>query len=192
MAESQMVQAEQDREEFDRAQPKGRGTPAAMLQAAEQELAKLEKLLPLEGDRQSASQQIVSAEDQVRQAIRPYRKARRRWRAALSQAAMPDHLTPLQVRRILRTRGTIGLSTRKSPRDGLTWNELAASWHRLPVKSKRPFAMLKSLLALRRPVNASVNYAANCSTKKTAANSVRHSGGGGLNCTCDAEKRAAN
>ena len=51
--------------------------------------------------------------------------------------------------------------------------------------------MLKSLRALRRPVNASVNCAANSSMKKTAANSVRHSGGGGLNCTCDAEKRSS-
>ena len=147
MAESQMVEAEQDREEFDRAQPKGACSPAAMLQAAEQELAKLEKLLPLEGDRQSATQEIVSAEDQMRRAIRPYRKARRRWRAALSQAAMPDHLTPQQCGEYCSRGGTIELSTRKSPQRAPTWNVLAASWHRLPVESKRRFAMLKSLLA---------------------------------------------
>ncbi len=104
MAETQMAQAKQERDDFDRAQPNGRGTPAARLQVAEQELAKLEKLLPLEGQRQTAAQEMVSAEDQMRQATRPYRKARRRWRAALVHAGMPDDLTPQQAKRILQAR----------------------------------------------------------------------------------------
>src|SRR5262249_34836781 len=56
LAEKQSDEAEKQRTELDRALPKSGASIPERLQSAEQELAKLEGLLPLEAQRQSAEQ----------------------------------------------------------------------------------------------------------------------------------------
>lgn len=101
LVQSQIKQATDDREAIDRALPKMGGSVALRLPAAEQELAKLEELLPLETQRQSAEQ--TAAEIRLQGAVLKdnYLQARNRWRAALAVARLPETLTPPQARELL-------------------------------------------------------------------------------------------
>ena len=101
-AESQVKQARQERDEIDRSLPKGVGLPAARLQVAEQELADLEKLLPMEMQRQAAVGTAQSAASRGAAARDRLKEAVGRWRAALKAIRLPENLKPREVDEIVK------------------------------------------------------------------------------------------
>jgi uncharacterized protein YhaN len=100
MARSQANAANKEFEELDDALPKGNGPLSLRLQSAEQELAKLEQLLPLEAQRQSADAQTQEHETKLANAEAIYKNSRHRWKAALASVGLPLDTTPLQAQEI--------------------------------------------------------------------------------------------
>ncbi len=98
LIESQSKQADSERRELDQALPKATGTFATRLQAAQQDLAKLEELLPVEAQRQSLQQASQDADSRRAQAQGDYEQALENWQTALTDHGLPDHLSPQQVR----------------------------------------------------------------------------------------------
>ena len=94
----QSAAAEKERDELDKQLPKGGGPLVARLQAAEKEHARLEELMPLDTHRQHGVRTYKAARDEHRSIDRDYKKARQRWRHALTQAGLPADLTPRQLR----------------------------------------------------------------------------------------------
>ena len=98
---SQAEQAEADRRRLDAQLPRGGGTPAVRLQAAEKELAGLEALSPLDARRNAVRQEAAAAArraDEAKESLRgsPSLRARR-----LAAAGLPADVTLQQVRRLL-------------------------------------------------------------------------------------------
>ncbi|HEY2759255.1 MAG TPA: hypothetical protein VGI75_00890, partial [Pirellulales bacterium] len=98
LIESQSKQAETERSELDRTLPKAGLSLAARLQTAQQELAKLEELLPLDAQRQAMEQVSQDADSRRAQAERGYQQALDDWQTALTDHGLPDRLMPSQVR----------------------------------------------------------------------------------------------
>jgi uncharacterized protein YhaN len=107
MLRLQIKQAKEERDLLESQLPRGAGPSAARLAAAQQELAALEGLAPLETRRAAASQEGAAADARAAAARDQYRAARRRWRDALAAAGVPASLTPRQLRRIGRRSGEI-------------------------------------------------------------------------------------
>lgn len=97
LVQSQMLEAETQRDALDGALPAA-GLLADRLQAAQQELGRLEELLPLEAQRQSAAQQASALRKIFKKARRRRQIARRRWGAALAAAGFSTTLRPCQLR----------------------------------------------------------------------------------------------
>ncbi len=95
-AHLQAEQAEEERAELDRSLPKSSGQLAPRLQIAEQELARLEQLLPLEAQRQAAEQAASDTETRTENARGKFDAALRHWRMAHRQcrAARPINSAP--------------------------------------------------------------------------------------------------
>jgi len=100
MLQSQIQQAREEREHLD-AQLPGGGSPAGRLKAAEDELAALEELVPLDTRRTAGRQEARAAAAGVAQAEEELAAARRKWREALSAAALPRKFSPKHVRQLL-------------------------------------------------------------------------------------------
>jgi uncharacterized protein YhaN len=98
LAESQLEEDTAEQTELDRTLPKQAGNWGAQLAIAERDLSQLEQLLPLDSQTKSATQSAGDAEQMADVAKRRYRKARRRWRAALASQGLPIELTPAQIR----------------------------------------------------------------------------------------------
>jgi uncharacterized protein YhaN len=98
LIESQTKQADSERTELDRTLPKAGVSLAARLQTAQQELAKLEELLPLDAQRQSIEQASQDADARRAQAEHGYQQALDDWQTALTDHGLPDHLMPSHVR----------------------------------------------------------------------------------------------
>ena len=99
MLQLQAKQAREERDALDK-QLSGEGPVAARLKAAEEELAGLEELVPLDSQRQAALTQAELAERRAAEAERELEAARRRWAAALAAAGLPQDLEPKQVKEL--------------------------------------------------------------------------------------------
>ena len=97
MLRAQMEQVRQERQQLDAELPRGGGPLLARLEAAEDELARLEDLLPLDAQRKAAVQDTAAAEQRLEQAEAGHRESLRRWRQALHSAGWPAKFSPKQV-----------------------------------------------------------------------------------------------
>jgi len=102
MLQLQLKQAKEDRDELDRQIPRGGGPIATRLQRAEQQLAELEELVPLESRCRGAREEAALAERQSTSADSERSAARRRWREALAAAHLPEKFTPRQLHAWIR------------------------------------------------------------------------------------------
>ena len=78
--------------------PRGGGPMVSRLQAAEQNLASLEELVPLETRRNSARQQATTAGSRIAEVTQEYKAARRCSREALAAAGLPGKMSARQAR----------------------------------------------------------------------------------------------
>lgn len=99
MLEAQTRQVKKERDALDQRMPRG-GPIAGRLEKAEQQLASLEDLVPLDSQRQTALQETELAERRATQAKSDLAAARRRWQEALASAHLPKDLKPHDVRRL--------------------------------------------------------------------------------------------
>jgi uncharacterized protein YhaN len=113
LVESQSKQAQTERSDLDRLLPKTGGPLAAQLQTAQQELAKLEELLPLEAQRQAVEQAAQDSESRRAQARQSYQQALENWQAALAAHGLPEYLTPAQVRGMFNAGGRLNALQRQ-------------------------------------------------------------------------------
>ncbi len=97
MLQAQQEQATTEREQLDAQLPRGGGPMVGRLQAAEQDLASLEELVPLETRRNSARQQATAAESRIAEAKQEYKSNRRTWRKALAAAGLPSKMSVRQA-----------------------------------------------------------------------------------------------
>ena len=102
LVNSQIEQAEQERDELDSRLPTGGGPLAVRLDAAERRFAEIESLVPLDTDRQVADTRRDSASSRARAAAEELKESRKDWRRALQSMGLPSDLTPKQVGRIAR------------------------------------------------------------------------------------------
>ena len=151
-------QAKQERETLDRQIPSGGGPLTSRLAAAEAELRELEELAPLDAQRQSIQKQREQASGRLTKAENAMSEARRRWRSALRQAALPEEWTPAQVHSLSERAESFRqaqlklqslrdeLLQRKRELTGLTSRiEQLAADVRLPLQSPEPEAQLRQL-----------------------------------------------
>ena len=103
LLETQIKQAQEERDELDRRLPRGGGPLASRLKTTETSLAALEELLPLDAKRQVAQREVQAARTRADELVEPYRAARRGWRKALRAVGLPDTLTPAQARQMAAT-----------------------------------------------------------------------------------------
>ena len=89
-----------EQEELKALIPAGRGTNSARLAEAEKHLVELEEKAPLQQERERAKKQKFRSSRQASGADEELRAARRRWRRALREAALPETLTPKHVRQL--------------------------------------------------------------------------------------------
>ncbi len=113
MIQLQIKQAKQERDDLDRELPKGGGPITGRLKSAEDELASLDELMPLDTRRQLARQEAEAASAAASRAGSELADARRRWRTALTDAGLPPGLSPKQVRNLLQHSGRIGEAQRR-------------------------------------------------------------------------------
>lgn len=102
MLKLQIQQARQERDSLDQQLPRGSGSLAERLQAAERRLAELEELIPLDARRQAAEEEASGAAARAEEAQRELAAARRRWCEAVRAAGLPPGLSPRQVGRLVR------------------------------------------------------------------------------------------
>lgn len=108
LAQKQVDQVKQQRDEIDRELPPGGGPMDVRLQAAERELGEMEELMPLETQRQQALSRAENAEREAQEATDALKDAERKWRLAMKQEGLPEQLTPHQVRRLVSRFSRIG------------------------------------------------------------------------------------
>lgn len=100
MLHLQIKHAKQEREQLDREMPGVKGAVGVKLKAAEDELAGLEQLVPLDSQRQAALQEAEAAARRAAQSRTELESARRRWRDAVAALGLPKDLTPKQVKEL--------------------------------------------------------------------------------------------
>jgi len=100
MLQLQVKEAKQERETLDEQLPAGEASVASRLKTAEEELARLEELAPLDARRKVAEGEAEAAAGHARQAQSELDAARRRWREALGTVRLPTKLSPKQVREL--------------------------------------------------------------------------------------------
>ena len=110
--QSQIQQTKDDRDSLDAQLPRGGGPIVTRLQAAENDLASLEEIAPLDARRAAAKQDADAAVRRVGEAQEAFKTARRRWRDALSAAGLPEGIAPKQARRLIE-RGDWIVETRR-------------------------------------------------------------------------------
>lgn len=99
--QQQLKQVEEDRRELARTCPVAEGTLSARIEAAEEELAQLESLAPLEAERKAAERDAEKASQQIAQLKSALHRAESAWRQALARLDLPENLTFRQVRNLL-------------------------------------------------------------------------------------------
>jgi uncharacterized protein YhaN len=98
----QIKQTEEERDALDKQLPRGGGPILSRLERAQQELAILESLVPLDAKRQSSRQDSDMAARKVDEVRRELSAARRGWREVLESAGLPEQMTPKQIRAYLQ------------------------------------------------------------------------------------------
>jgi uncharacterized protein YhaN len=111
--QSQVQQANDDRDALDGQLPRGGGPLASRLQAAEAELAALEELTALDVNRATARQNADAAGRRADESHAAFRAARRRWHEALSAAGLPATVAPKQARRLVERAAWIAETQRR-------------------------------------------------------------------------------
>jgi uncharacterized protein YhaN len=96
----QVQQVKDDRDAIDSQLPHSSAPVASRLESAEQELAALEEISPLDTRRNAAKQDAETATRRTEEAKDNLKNAKRRWRDALSAAGLPEGFTMQQVRRL--------------------------------------------------------------------------------------------
>lgn len=94
----QMRELKAEREQLDEVLPSGGGQLDSRLETAEEELKKLEDLLPLDARLQAARQRREACESRVEQANQSAQTTLKLWRRALSAVNLSEQLTPRMVR----------------------------------------------------------------------------------------------
>ncbi len=94
----QMEQVKSERDDLDAQLPRGGGPLVARLKTAEEALARLEGLLPMEAQRESAEREATTVDSQLQAKQAELRELKKRWRRQLSDAGLPQDLRPRQVR----------------------------------------------------------------------------------------------
>jgi uncharacterized protein YhaN len=90
----QIDDAQDEQARLDRELPLTEGSAALRLQYAEQHLAELERVLPVESQRREAAQAITSAERRAKLAEEKYAAATANWKARLRALGLPDDVSP--------------------------------------------------------------------------------------------------
>ena len=98
MLRLQISEARQERDTLGRQLSVEEASVAGRLETAEEELAQLEELVPLDARRKAAEQEAEAAAGRARQAQGELDSARRRWQEALHALGLPTRLSPKQVR----------------------------------------------------------------------------------------------
>ena len=107
----QIEQAKADRDELDAKLPRGGGPLVSRLQTAEKSLARLEELLPLESERETAQRNADNLQGEAQALGERYHTLKKRWRQLLSESGLPADLKPSQLREYAHRREALrGLS----------------------------------------------------------------------------------
>ena len=107
LLQMQIKQTKDERAVLDDQLPHGGGPMAARLAAAEQELAALEDLAPLDSRHAAARQDADATSRRAAQAEEDLRAARRAWRDGLEKAGLPQDFSPRNIRMVARLAGRI-------------------------------------------------------------------------------------
>jgi uncharacterized protein YhaN len=103
LVDSQTAAASRQADELDAALSKSSLSLVARLEAAQRELAELEKLLPLDAQRQFAQQEADRHQALLAELRQKHAGVRDRWRQALVSVGLSESLNPRQVREKLAT-----------------------------------------------------------------------------------------
>lgn len=99
----QLDQSRRERDELDAQLPADGGPITRRVDHAEEELARYENLLPLEGRSRTAEQAAASAEENAQEARATLDSAQSAWREALRLANLAQDMAPADARALLRT-----------------------------------------------------------------------------------------
>jgi len=100
LVSKQLREFREERDKLDNELPVGTGTFDTRLEEAEDELRKLEELLPLENERQTAWQRFEIAKERVEQVDEAVKDSREKWRAALRRVNLSPTLSPKHVKQL--------------------------------------------------------------------------------------------
>ncbi|MFM9066855.1 MAG: AAA family ATPase, partial [Planctomycetota bacterium] len=112
MLEQQLAEAKTERSALDEQLPTGGGPLDARLAHAERQLQQLEQLAPMDAQRHESGQHVDAAERRATKASEDLKDARRNWQTALKAVALPETLSPHDVRQLARGFRTV-ISIRK-------------------------------------------------------------------------------
>lgn len=107
LLQDQLKQVQEERDNLDRQLPAGSGSIRDRLQKAEQHLALLEELAPLDEQRQAAEHDVRQAHKAIAQAKNEHATNRKRWREALAAARLPEDFTLKHVRHFVQRSGNM-------------------------------------------------------------------------------------
>jgi uncharacterized protein YhaN len=97
MVLNQIDEGEEEQSRLDRELPLTEGSVAMRLQHAERHLAELERMLPVEGQRREAAEEITAAERRMKLAEEKYAAALANWKQKLRALGLPDDITPASL-----------------------------------------------------------------------------------------------
>ncbi len=89
---------EVERDELERRLPAYSGSPESRLRQADEELASLESLLPIQHNHQAAVQRHRAARKRAAQAAESLRSARSQWQKTLGQLGLTESMSPKSIR----------------------------------------------------------------------------------------------
>lgn len=110
---NQLAEARRERDELDAKLPPGGGALDSRLRDAEAELRDLEKLVPLNSERETAVTRKELAEQRLTEAQDALKEARSRWRNALRSVGLPEDFAIGQVKAVLKDAGNVAELRRK-------------------------------------------------------------------------------
>jgi uncharacterized protein YhaN len=110
---TQLEQANQERDALNKQLPRGNGSIAERLEAAEKDLAALEELVPLDTRRGSGQSDVEDRNRRLNEAKKQVASARRAWREALGGIGLPETLAPKQARQLAQRYDQIGQLQRR-------------------------------------------------------------------------------
>lgn len=92
IVERQLEEAKRDKEKLDSELPMTDGSVVLRLQNAERHLAEMEQLLPVEGQRRAADQEVLAAEGRFEAAKEKVAQTIRQWQSRLRALGLPEKL----------------------------------------------------------------------------------------------------